>query len=129
MGLRQLDRQSSRIFVPGEWTAGIALLVFAKLTDLLTTIVGLKLVDGLSERNPVGAWLYAEMGVAGLILASVFGVFLVVVVVEWARSLILEYDDSSLGDYHLYLISYLPLTCLYLIATVHNLILVFQRLS
>ena len=129
MGLRQLDWQTSWIFVSREWTAGIALLVIAKLTDLLTTIAGLKLVNGLVERNPVGAWFYTEMGVAGLILASVFGVSVVVVVVEWARSKTMAYNGCSLDRRHLYLISYLPLTCVYAIATVHNALLIFQQLN
>jgi hypothetical protein len=129
MGLRHLDWQNSWIFVSREWTAGIALFVVSKLTDLLTTIAGLKFVDGLVERNPVGAWFYTEMGVAGLILASVFGVSVVVAVVEWARSKATVYANCSIERRHLYLISYLPLTCVYTIATVHNTILVLQQLD
>lgn len=129
MVLRQLDWLDSRIFVSREWTAGIALLVVAKFTDLLTTIAGLKLVDGLIERNPVGAWLYGEMGVAGLTLASVFGVSVVVAVVEWARLKTMTYDNCSIERRHLYFISYLPLTCVYTVATVHNTIVVLQQLN
>jgi len=48
------------------------LLILLNLIDLLTTVVFLG-VDPTLEANPLGAWLYASMGVAGLLLGKIAG--------------------------------------------------------
>ena len=107
----------------------IEILALTKISDLLTTVFGLVLVDGLVEKNPVGAWLYAETGVLGLVGASFVGVFIVVIVVESAGLWIGTLDECAIDPRHLYLLSYLPLSCVYLLATIHNSVLIFTQLS
>jgi len=115
--------------VTSEWTVGLALLVLTKMTDLLTTIVGLTLVDGVTEKNPIGAWIYREIGIAGLIGASITGVLMVVIVVEVVGSWLSTLDECSLERRHLYFISYLPLIIVYSIATLNNSMLLLSQLS
>ena len=129
MAQRELRWRFDPKVVAPEWTVGFALLVLTKATDLLTTIVGLTVVEGLAEKNPVGALIYREIGIVGLIGASIVGVLLVVVVVELAGSWIATLDDCSLESRHLYLISYLPLILVYLFATINNSILVLRQLG
>jgi len=101
---------------------GIATLVTTKGLDLVTTILGLSVVAGLAEQNPIGAIIYREFGIPGLVGVSLVGTVLVILVVEWAvaRLQSLGYTDSA---YSLYVISYLPLSVLYTIATINNVLL------
>jgi len=116
------------VWSPG-WPGAIVCLVLTKLTDLLTTIFGLALVDGLVERNPVGAWLYAKAGIGGLVVSSLLGVLMVVVVVEWTGAWVGTLDECAIDRRHLYYISYLPLTCVYGLATIQNSVLIATQLS
>jgi len=129
MAQRELRWRFDPNVIAPEWTLGFALLVLTKSTDLLTTIVGLTVVEGLAEKNPVGALIYREIGIVGLIGASIVGVLLVVVVVELAGSWIATLDDCSLECRHLYLIGYLPLILVYSAATIHNSMLVLRQLG
>lgn len=129
MALRELHWGATQDAVSPEWTTGVVLLVLTKMTDLFTTILGLAVVDGLVEKNPVGAWLYGEIGVAGLVGASLIGVLVVVLVVESVESWIATQDDCSFESRHLYLISYLPLIIVYSLATIHNSLLLLGQVG
>lgn len=110
-------------------SVGITILVLTKLSDLVTTFLGLVVVEGLAEKNPVGAWVYRELGIAGLAGTSFFGILLVIVVVESAGTWLSTLDECSVDRRHLYLISYLPLSAVYALATIHNSILLLQQIS
>lgn len=106
--------------------AGIVLLVLTKSSDLLTTAVGLTVVDGVYERNPVAAWVYSDFGLLGLAVLSLLGILLILLVVESASRWVANIDDCQIRRSHLTLISYLPLSVVFAFATVHNSILLLQ---
>jgi len=105
-------------------SVGIAAFGLTKLGDLVTTVVGLVVVDGLSERNPFAASLIGRFGIPGLVIATVAVFCLVVVVVEWATTM--AERNSNLDSTLLYLISYLPLSLVFALATVNNAVLVYR---
>lgn len=129
MSHRRWAWDGSRVVQSLDVSIWIGVLILTKTSDLLTTVLGLVLVDGLVEKNPVGAWLYAEAGIGGLLGASLVGVLVVVLVVEAAGTWLGTLDECSIGRRHLYLLSYLPLSCVYLFATVHNSILIVAQLN
>lgn len=104
-------------------TVGIAAVVVTKAADLLTTAVGLVLVEGITERNPLADALFARFGLLGLVGASVVGVAIVVAVVEWMATLVDANDAYALQPRTLYSISYVPLSVIYALVSIHNTIL------
>lgn len=105
---------------------GIAAVLFTKGTDLLSTVYGLALVEGLSERNPVASAVVTHAGLIGLAVAAVVGTLVVVLVVEWGAGVIEQLAADGRLVTALYLASYGSLTFLYALATVNNVSLILQ---
>lgn len=106
------------------WTGGAGLLAVSKFGDLLTTVIGLVYVDGITERNPVAAAVFEAAGVPGLVAVSLGGVALVIVVVEGLTSYLRCREDVDLDPRVPYLLSYVPLVGIFTLVTVHNTLLV-----
>lgn len=120
---------TSHIEVPGisvrpVWTVGAGLLAVTKFGDLLTTVVGLFYVDGLTEKNPIAAAVLDVAGVPGLAAVSFGGVALVVVVVEGLTSYLERREEVDLDPRVPYLLGYGPLVGIFALATVNNTLLV-----
>lgn len=112
------------ISVRPVWTAGVASLVATKAGDLLTTVLGLVYVEGLTERNPVAAAVFESAGVPGLVAVSLAGIALVVVVVEGLVSYLERHEETDLDPRVPYFLGYVPLIAIFAFATVHNAVLV-----
>lgn len=121
-----VDRFSTLV-LDRRWDGGLLALLATKGADLLTTIVGLTVVDGLSERNPVGSWAYTEAGALGLVSLSLIGVGVLVFTVEATAHWLGSLDDTVLSRRHLVWGSYVPVSLLYGYATVHNTILILAH--
>jgi len=106
--------------VSGPW---ILALVASKTGDLLTTVVGLTVVDGLTERNPVAGAVFLQFGVVGLCVLTAAVLLAVVLVVERAASVLERHDETAVGSDTVYLIGYLPLVTVFGAATVYNAVL------
>jgi hypothetical protein len=128
MGGRQYHATRPTLSLRPVSTTGIAVLAVAKGADLVTTVLGLTMVDGLTERNPVAAWMFHHYGVGGLLAVTLLAVGAVVVVVEWGVSTLSRVDGYEHRAHYLYYASYLPLTVLYGFASIHNAALVVPRL-
>lgn len=113
---RQLRRQLS--------LGGIAAILFTKGTDLLSTVYGLALVEGVTERNPVANAVLTHAGLAGLALSAVIGTLVVILVVEWGVDVIDRLAADERLVVALYLASYGPLVVLYTAATINNVSLI-----
>lgn len=107
--------------------SGLLALLVTKSADLLTTVVGLTVVTGLSERNPVGSWAYSEAGALGLVLLSLMGVGVLVLTVETTAHWLASLDDTTLSRRHLVWGSYVPVSLIYGYATIHNTILILSH--
>jgi hypothetical protein len=105
----------------------ILALVASKAGDLATTIVGLTIVDGLSERNPVAGTVFHQFGVAGLCVVSVFVLVVVVLVVEFAGTVLERDDRTELSPDTAYFLGYFPLVTVFGGATVYNAVLICIR--
>lgn len=101
-------------------TAGVTALVATKAADLATTVAGLTLVSDLTEQNPFAAHLVQQFGVSGLVAASAVGVAVVVLVVELTSAFVAASDEIDLRPRTLYLLSYLPLSVVFAMASIHN---------
>lgn len=104
----------------GSW---ILALVATKTGDFVTTVTGLAIVDGLTERNPVAGAVFQRFGVVGLCLVSVVMLLAVVLVVERAATFLERYDETSIGADTVYFLGYLPLVTVFGAATVYNVLL------
>jgi hypothetical protein len=114
------NRLSWRRSVSVPW---ILALVASKLGDLTTTIVGLTVVDGLSERNPVAGAVFRQFGILGLAAVSAIAVLVVVYVVESAASVLERHDETAMGTDTAYLLGYFPLVTVFGGVTVSNAVL------
>ena len=101
----------------------ILALVASKSGDLVTTVVGLTVVDGLTERNPVAGTVFRQFGVVGLCVMTAAVLLVVVLVVEYAASVLERHDDTSIGPSTVYFLGYLPLVTVFGAATVYNAVL------
>ncbi|WP_336003450.1 hypothetical protein [Halorientalis halophila] len=105
----------------------ILALVLTKAGDLTTTILGLVVVDGLTERNPVAAAIVARFGIVGLCWLTLVVLGVVVLVVEFAARIIERDTETDLSGDAAYLLGYLPLVALFTLATVYNAVLLCVR--
>jgi len=105
---------------------GVILLVLTKTLDLATTVIGLTLIDGVREKNPVAAWAYSQYGVIGLVALSLIGVIIILAVVETASQWLASTEDCSIQRTHLTMISYIPLSVVFAFATINNTLLLLE---
>lgn len=113
---------------PLSWCQSVSVpwilaLVASKAGDLATTIVGLTVVDGLSERNPVAGAVFHQFGVAGLCVLSVLVLVVVVLVVEWAGTVLERDDRTKMNTDTAYFLGYFPLVTVFAGVTVFNAVL------
>ncbi|WP_424020038.1 hypothetical protein ACOZ4N_20135 (plasmid) [Halorientalis pallida] len=101
----------------------ILALVASKAGDLATTVVGLTVVDGLSERNPLADMIFHQFGIIGLVTVSTIAVLVVVFVVEWAAGVLERSDETGMGPDTVYLLGYFPLVTVFGGVTVFNVVL------
>lgn len=118
-------RDSSYRSISGPW---ILALAATKAGDLATTIVGLTAVHGLSECNPFAEAILREFGIAGLFALSTIVVLLVVLVVEFAGTVLEQSDETRMGTDTAYLLGYVPLVTLFAGVTLYNAVLLCKRL-
>lgn len=104
-------------------TPWILALVASKAGDLATTIAGLIVVDGLSERNPIAGSVFDQFGIVGLCVLSAVVVLAVVLVVERAASILDHHDETEMDSDTAYLLGYLPLVTVFAGVTVYNIVL------
>lgn len=114
------DRHSWLRSVSLPW---ILVLVASKSGDLVTTAVGLTVVDGLTERNPVAGAVFRRFGVVGLCVLSAAVLLAVVLVVERAATVLDRHDDTTMESDTVYLLGYLPLVTVFGAVTVYNVVL------
>lgn len=105
---------------------GIAAVLLTKAADLASTVYGLALVDGLSERNPVANAVIVHAGFPGLAGAAVVGTLVVILVVEWGVDVLDRLAADRRLVVALYVTSYGSLAALYTAATINNVDLILR---
>lgn len=106
----------------------ILALVASKASDLVTTLLGLLLVDGLTERNPVAGVVFDQFGVVGLWTLSAVVLVAVIAVVERGASVLERHDETALGAHTVYFLGYLPLITLFSSVALYNAVLLCRLL-
>jgi hypothetical protein len=121
-----VDRYPWARSVSGPW---ILALVASKAGDLATTIAGLTVVDGLTERNPIAGAIFEQFGVVGLGALSAAVLVVVVAVIEYAATVLERQDETSMGRTSAYLLGYLPMVVVFGAVTLYNAVLLCIRLG
>lgn len=105
-----------------------ACLLLTKALDATTTAVGLALVPGLAEANPVAATLFSTVGVLpGLLLASLVILAIVVAVTETGAGWLRRHPDApGWAPRATRIAGYLPPSLVFGAAAIHNATLVWS---
>lgn len=109
-------------WLPSVSNPWILALAATKAGDLVTTIAGLTAIHGLSERNPFAGAIFDQFGIAGLCALSTIAVFVVVLVVELAGTVLDRSDETAMSTDTAYRLGYVPLVALFAGVTAYNVI-------
>lgn len=110
---------------------GLPSLVLSKAADTTTTLIGLQFVPFVFESNPHLRMLMASIGsIPALLLGTVAVLGLVVGVTESARLACQRFDcDVDSAERMVRFVGYVPLSIVFLAASLHNLLVVLTGLG
>lgn len=120
------ERRQNRLFL----VPGFLLLVTMKAADILTTAVGLSLLPGLAELNPIAAAVFGEIGpIDGLVALGTGVVLMTGLVVEFCACEAYRYTRSPTVPALLRVGAYGSLSTVYAFAAVKNALLIARLLE
>jgi len=115
------ERGRNRLFL----VPGFLLLSATKAADVLTTAVGLTLIPGLTELNPIASTVFGEMGAVDGLVALGTGVVLVTgLAVEFCACEAYRHTGSPTLPALLRIGAYGSLSTVYAYAAVNNAVLI-----
>lgn len=112
----------------GYHSLGLATMLFGKLMDLATTVIGLS-ISGIQEANAAAASTYGAFGPAGLVVYTLIFIAAVILVVEWMAVRVDPEGPSPTGLRATVYSTYWILGLAWLGVATHNIMLVSAHIA